>query len=592
MSTRRAALLIVLAVAAALRFTGLGWGLRHPPHVDEQPFVHWTFVMLRHADLDHRFYEYPGLFFYLLAPALALIPKGGAAAYLAARAVVASFGVASVGLVYLLGRALRCPRAGLLAAAVLAVSPNEVRVAHMIRPDVVLEAFALLALLAFSRVGEEPRWDAASGAAAAAATAVKFTGVLLGPSYLVQRLLRPGFRWTWLLWAGLAALAAFALLSPYSLLHFRDALQGAQLQATWHYVQRGPAPTTYAQRASEYVRVVVRGLGAIGAALAVVGAVVWRRDWRRWAFVAVLPVCAVLVLASADVNRLRFLTFVTGAVALFAGVALDAITRRSVAAGAIAALVCLGLPAAESARFAFSLAQPTTKDLALDWVNAHVPAGSRILTTWVADMGLDSRRYEVVRIDHLDDDAWRQAVEADVVVCGPSLDGGDVLQRLTTVHEVLPLNRESGPRLQVRIAPRGARPRYEPVPLADVNVSASSAAPLLERLRDEDLTTAWTAEAAPAWIEVDLPQPRTIGRIEVNVPPGTQGEAPRVVISEDGASWREVPTLPGRPPLDEQQGAPSHLLLMEPTRARRIRLEQGRSPSPWSITELRIDVIP
>src|SRR5262249_34556755 len=66
--------------------------------------------------------------------------------------------------------------------------------AHTVRPDVALEAFVLLALLAFRRLGPEPRGDLLAGAAVGAATAIKFTGVLLVPSYLLARGLAPGPR--------------------------------------------------------------------------------------------------------------------------------------------------------------------------------------------------------------------------------------------------------------------------------------------------------------------------------------------------------------------------------------------------------------
>lgn len=139
----------LLALAAVLRFGALGWGLRHEPHIDERYFVENVGWMLAHRDLDHRFDEYPGLVFHLLTPVLAWFdpPRFGAEAYLAARAVIAAFGVASVGLVYVLGARLAGAATGLVAALLLAVSPTEVQTAHMVRPDVVLEAFALASLL-------------------------------------------------------------------------------------------------------------------------------------------------------------------------------------------------------------------------------------------------------------------------------------------------------------------------------------------------------------------------------------------------------------------------------------------------------------
>src|SRR4029450_12830788 len=103
------ALVAILALAAVLRFGGLAQGLRHEPHVDERYFVENVGWMLAEPDLDHRFDEYPGLFFYLLAPVLAGFgpPRFGPAAYLAARGVVATFGVLSGGAVDRLG-ARRC----------------------------------------------------------------------------------------------------------------------------------------------------------------------------------------------------------------------------------------------------------------------------------------------------------------------------------------------------------------------------------------------------------------------------------------------------------------------------------------------------
>ena len=148
-----AALLAVLAVAGLLRFWSLSWGLRHLPLRDESVFVDNVVRMVQEKDWDQRFYEYPGLFFDILRPAFSLIPEdalSSARPYLVARSVVAAFGVASIGLVFLIGARLVSPRAGLVAALLSAVSPIEVITAHRVRPDVVLETFALLALWSFA----------------------------------------------------------------------------------------------------------------------------------------------------------------------------------------------------------------------------------------------------------------------------------------------------------------------------------------------------------------------------------------------------------------------------------------------------------
>ena len=232
-----ALLLAILTLAAVLRFVGLSWGLRLQPTWDERVFVHSTRAMITKGDLDHRYYEYPGLFFYLLAPVLASVPSESETGtfYLAARALVAAFGVASVALTYLLGARLVGPGVGLMAAAFVAVSPVEVQTAHQVRPDVVLETFALVAFLAFVRLGTEPRRDVWAGITLGAATAVKFTGVFLVPSLVLSRLLAPGVRPSRCVWIGLSSLVVFFVLTPYSLLNFRQYIEGVEDQIVHHY---------------------------------------------------------------------------------------------------------------------------------------------------------------------------------------------------------------------------------------------------------------------------------------------------------------------------------------------------------------------
>src|SRR5262245_20432705 len=193
----RVLLALILLAATALRFYGLDAGLRHAPHMDERDFVENVWQMIEHRDLDHRYYEYPGLFFYLLTPALAAVKTAGPPgprAYEVARGVVAAFGVLNVLLLHRLGRRLGDARLALLAALLLALSPVDVQTSHMVRADVVLETFVLLALAAFLHVGERYADDLRAGALCGAALAVKFTGGLLLPAYGVRRILAPGAR--------------------------------------------------------------------------------------------------------------------------------------------------------------------------------------------------------------------------------------------------------------------------------------------------------------------------------------------------------------------------------------------------------------
>src|SRR5688500_17026465 len=123
-TARRLALLAVLIGAAALRFAGLGHHLsRAGPEYDEQAlFGAPVLRMWRTGSLDPTVYTgYAGFFNYLIAVPVALGLRLGAetGAAAAARAVVAAFGVLSVGLAYRLARARLGVPAALLAAALL-----------------------------------------------------------------------------------------------------------------------------------------------------------------------------------------------------------------------------------------------------------------------------------------------------------------------------------------------------------------------------------------------------------------------------------------------------------------------------------------
>src|SRR6187549_1061956 len=66
-------LVVALAVSAFFRLSGLSWGLRHPVHRDEQDFVTRVVEMVLAGDLDHRWYQYPGLFLYMLGAGVATL---------------------------------------------------------------------------------------------------------------------------------------------------------------------------------------------------------------------------------------------------------------------------------------------------------------------------------------------------------------------------------------------------------------------------------------------------------------------------------------------------------------------------------------
>jgi Dolichyl-phosphate-mannose-protein mannosyltransferase/F5/8 type C domain len=593
----RVLLVAILVLAAALRFTGLGWGLRHLPDLDERWFVEAIGRMLAARDLDHRFYEYPGLFFYVLAPVLAFLhpPHFGADAYLAARGVVALFGVAAVALTYVLGARFVGRGAGLAAALLVAVSPVEVFTAHMVRPDVALEVFVLLAFLAFLRLGPDPRGDVLSGVALGAATALKYTGVLLAPSYLVQRLTAPGFRLARLALAAGASLVTFALCSPYTFLHFHEGVRGARSQFSHHYLIRPQGPESYIDMAWTYGLGLMKSFGPIGLALVAAGVLLAVRDGRRWLGLLMYPVVVVGVLSTAEVHFDRHLVPTLGLLSVLAGRAVASIAKRSPLAAVCATLAAAALPLAGSIDYVRGVSVPGTRDAVLEWIDANLPAGSRVVSS-VSGLGLDRGRYEVVDVPRLDERTRPLALQADAVISGPG-DSELVVRQLATLYAADPPNPHAGPRLVVSAPPPAARPAYESLRPAPHWLSASEAPERLAALVDDDRATAWAtsgSQSPGAWIRIDLPEPRTIGGLQLVLRGRGRGFGKNLHLfaTEDGREWSRVSVLQGRPAVSAQLPSPegpAQVLIFEPRRIKALRIEQvGRRLRPWAIAELRL----
>src|SRR5262249_41727073 len=124
------------------------------------------------------------------------------------------------------------------------------------------------------------------------------------------------------------------------------------------------------------------GIGGGVAMLAVAGgALAARAHPRRTAIVAAFPVAYLLVLATQSVIYSRYLAVLAPFTALFAGAGAAAIARAVVPAhapAAVAALVVVaGLPTAmQSVEYDRFLALRDTRQLAADWIRAHVPPGT------------------------------------------------------------------------------------------------------------------------------------------------------------------------------------------------------------------------
>jgi Dolichyl-phosphate-mannose-protein mannosyltransferase len=620
----------LVVLAAVLRFTGLSWGLRHPPHVDEAVYVANVVEMVKAGDLDHRFYTYPGLFFYLLAPGVAALgPErwDGSDPYLVSRALVAAVGVLNVALLYAVGARLLGRGAGLAAAALLAVSPVDVETSHQVRPDVLLEGFGIAALLVFRRVGARLRDDAGAGLLIGLATAVKFTGLLMVPFYVAVRVLRPGPRVRGL--AVAAALAVFVpvLATPYSLIHLERYRRGPGAQLDMYY-SSSPERPPFARQLGFYAGALRRALGTLGALLALLGAALLvRRSWRDWLPPLFHPSTVLVVMATAAIGWPRLILPGMGILYLCAAQPIGTLGKRwPVVAGGLALLAVLS-PLAGSAAYANLARRPWPADEALDWIEANVPAGARLLETredaargrgGALEIGVDPARHELVTlrpdkdriaiarlIPHMDfvitdrstREAWADRVNEEQVFRHP------LRPRRWPLGEPVP-----GP-----VAIRVTRPRHpallEPLDLSDAVLLASEDAPHLPALLDGDPASVWTvgtakAEATPAerWLEIRLPRPIPVAVVELRMADGGTETGPpaRLHVLAADRSWKDAAAVDARPPFAEQRAAARR----GSTRplGQRLVLDGGEVPglrlvwlSPrkgsWALSDLRIEVL-
>jgi 4-amino-4-deoxy-L-arabinose transferase-like glycosyltransferase len=577
-------------VGGALRFTALGWGLRHTPHIDERYFVENVSAMLASGDLDHRFYEYPGLFFYLLYPVFAALEPGsrtGATGYLAARALVAAFGTLNIGLAFLVARRWLGKTAALTAAAFLAVSTADVETAHMVRPDVVLQTFVLLGLIAMRGVGSSIRGDVLCGLAIGAGAAVKFTGALVVPAYVLQRALTPGPRVKGVFLAGLTAVAVFCLATPYALIHW-DLFRGdATAQVLYHYAR--PTEAFAIAKAFAYVWPQALGWAGVSLALGGLGVVALRHEWRAWAGPLALPLVTLAVFGTTSARATRQMVPSLAVLVLLIGLFTAEARRRLgiVAAGLISGLALMP-PLWASVAYVQNLATPGTRDRVVGWLGANVAVGSVVATT-LEDLGIDEGRFVALRIKRATRYYWPQIVAADVLVSHPEAEG-PVISDLPLLYEAQPQNRFSGPPLTVRAIPDRLRPRFERLSLEGVRLAASTGAAQAGKMVDGRTETAWQS-ARPQrrgdWVEVALREDAVIGRIELDLGTRARAAAKAVTVwaSDDGESWRPVHAFwgPSSSPLIQ-------LIVLDPVRTRHLRLIlDASSGSRWWIAELRLD---
>ncbi len=250
-------LLVVVAVALALRLYGLNWdeGFAWTPHPDERAILSKVDALAPPGlgDLDllldadespwnPRWFPYGSFPLYLLKGVqltYGLLPGADLTDLrIPGRTISALADVATVVAVFALGSTVYSRRVGLLAAALVALAVIHIQLSHFFAADTLLALFAVLTMWYLVRVAREgrPQDSALAGLFVGLGLATKISlapilgafvvahlmfalGPVLGsPARSALLMVRSGTAVRGLLIGGLAAAAAFLIAQPYTLL--------------------------------------------------------------------------------------------------------------------------------------------------------------------------------------------------------------------------------------------------------------------------------------------------------------------------------------------------------------------------------------
>jgi len=440
-------------VAFVLRAWGARFGLpEYVYHPDEHAIVDRAAAILRTGDYSPHWFNYPSTYIYLQA--LSYIPYFLISAatgfgntipdpapydfYFAGRLMTAFVGALTVPFVYALGARLFDRRTGLVSSALLTFCLLHVVHSHYVTTDAAAAFFATASLLFCSLVlqSSEKRYTILAGLFAGLAASTKYpAAVALLPVLMAQlltRSTRQGHNLAQRFGLSVAVFAGgFLLGTPYAVLELSTFLSSLA-SVLGHYgasqpgFEGGNTWLWYLRETLTSADALIVGLGLAGIVWAVVkhrrGDLVllsflvpyyvlvslWRVRFER-NLVALLPLLVVLA-ARLLVDAVSWV-----------GTRWPALRRWELPLLACVTAVAALMPARAVLDFDRALSQRDYRTLAAEWVNANVPAGSKIVTE-AFSIPLDEDRFEVVQLVRIDsqDLEWyeREGIEYVVVSDG------------------------------------------------------------------------------------------------------------------------------------------------------------------------------
>jgi len=213
---------IIILIALLARIWGIDYDLPYIYHPDEPRYIRIAQNIFKTGDLNPHFFNYPSLFFYInafayipyylfgkllgvfitrsdiLSPislAMGVTQAQMPTSVLLGRFITVCFAVATVGLVYMIGKQI-AGRAivGMLASLMVAISPTNVWHSRLITPDTFVVFFSSASFLASVLIYQQGKtWQyVIAGICVGLAASSKYNGSLIVLSLLLAHFLRHG----------------------------------------------------------------------------------------------------------------------------------------------------------------------------------------------------------------------------------------------------------------------------------------------------------------------------------------------------------------------------------------------------------------
>ncbi len=448
----------VVATGFGLRMWGIDFGLPHEYCRPDETTTMYKALAIGAGDLNPHFFNYPSLHFYVVAAMLGLCFAVGhilgyvadiaelqrlffvdpSPFYLIGRTMTAAMGAGSVALAYSLGRRLDSERAGLVGAGFLAVAFLHVRDSHFLTVDVPATFYATAAFVYSLSYLARPHLRTAvlAGACLGLAASTKYNTALFAPAILLAVFMasncgqhrtgasmwwvaaRSASSWRHVTVSALTIGVAFVAGSPFTVLDSSSFLRDLSFERAMFAAGRGEDfgwGWSYHLHTSLF-----HGLGWPLLMAALIGCV-WLSLRRRPADLVLLSGIVVYygVAGSGKSIFVRYMVPLVPLLCVVAGAAVCRVMRTLSGRWLVAAALALAVPTTIATWLHNRLlSRVDTRVLAAEWIQEHLPSGTRVALAGTAYGHPRLRTTDSWKRERLQDlrraGEWRRKLEAEL----------------------------------------------------------------------------------------------------------------------------------------------------------------------------------